>query len=98
MKKVIYLAVLAMVAVACGASKNAATTAEEVTAKLTNLKGQEIVTETFVSSGVDMAKALNEEGTKIVERPYKWFAGIGTADNKMAAPNMKQEPAAPYRC
>ena len=94
MKKVIYLAVLAMVAVACGASKNAATTEETVAAKQTNLKGQEIVTETFVSSGVDMAKTLNEEGTKIVERPFKWFAGIGVADNKQVAKEFAEREAA----
>ena len=94
MKRVIYLAVLAMVAVACGASKNAATTEETTAAKQTNLKGQEIVTETFVSSGVDMTKTLNAEGTKIVERPYKWFAGIGTADNKMVALELAQREAA----
>ena len=85
MKKVIYLAVLAMVAVACGAAKNAANSADDVAAKQTNLKGQEIVQETLVLTGVDMMKTLNEEGTKIVERPYKWFAGVGTADNKMVA-------------
>ena len=94
MKRVIYLAVLAMVAVACGASKNAATTEETVAAKQTNLKGQEIVTETFVSSGVDMAKTFNEEGTKIVERPFKWFAGIGIADNKQVAKEFAEREAA----
>ena len=93
MKKVIYLAVLAMVAVACGASKNAATT-EETVAKQTNLKGQEIVKETFVVSGVDMIKTLNAEGTKIVERPYKWFAGMFTADNKQVAVENAQREAA----
>ena len=94
MKRVIYLAVLAMVAVACGASKNAATTEETTAAKQTNLKGQEIVTETFVSSGVDMAKTFNEEGTKIVERPFKWFAGIGIADNKQVAKEFAEREAA----
>ena len=85
MKKVIYLAVLAMVAVACGASKNAATTTEEVAKKQTNLKGQEIVTETFVPSGVDFVKVLNDDGTKLIERPVKWWAAIGKADNKQVA-------------
>lgn len=94
MKKVIYLAVLAMVAVACGASKNAATTTEEVAKKQTNLKGQEIVTESFEPSGVDYTKVLNEDGTKLIERPVKWFAGIGIADNKQVAMELAEREAA----
>lgn len=92
MKKVIYLAVMAMVAVACGASKNVASE-ETVKKELTSLDGQKMVQETIQMTDIDITKVLNEDGTKLVERPVKWFAAIGKADNKQVAIEAAQREA-----
>ncbi len=40
-----------------------------------------------------MADALNDDGTDMIKRPYKWFAGIGKADNKQVAIELAQREA-----
>lgn len=58
-----------------------------------NFEEEEIITETVKLSGIEMADALNEDGTDIIKRPYKWFAGIGKADNKQVAIEIAQREA-----
>lgn len=44
-------------------------------------------------SGIEMTQTLNEDGTGMVEIPYKWYAGIGKADNKQVAIELAQREA-----
>mgnify|MGYP003309107069 CR=1 FL=1 len=51
------------------------------------------MSETVKLSSIEMADALNEDGTDMIKRPYKWFAGIGKADNKQVAIELAQREA-----
>ncbi len=44
-------------------------------------------------SGVEIVETLSEDGMEITKRPYKWYAGTGTADNKQIAIEMAQSEA-----
>lgn len=60
---------------------------------VTSLEGQKVVSETVKLTGIEMSEALNEDGTDLVKRPFKWFAGIGKADNKQVAIELAQREA-----
>ena len=79
----------------CGTTKQVAMApAVESTRKTTtSLEGQQVVSETVKLSGIEMADALNDDGTDMIKRPYKWFAGIGKADNKQVAIELAQREA-----
>lgn len=53
--------------------------------KQRSLEGEKIVVETTKLTGYDMSEGLSEDGTKLVKIAYKWFAGIGKADDKQTA-------------
>lgn len=98
MKKTLFImmAIVASVCVptSCG-SQNAAV-APSVTSKIktqTSLEGEKVRVETFQPQGIDKAEALNDDGTDIIMRPFKWYAGIGLADNKQVAIEMAQREA-----
>ena len=78
----------------CGTQKNTMAPAVETTRKTTtSLEGQQVVAETVKLTGIEMADALNDEGTDVIKRPYKWYAGIGKADNKQVAIELAQREA-----
>ncbi|MCH5309791.1 MAG: hypothetical protein J1E58_07995 [Prevotella sp.] len=80
--------------VSCGAKKTAlAPAVESSRTKTTSLEGDKVRTETSKQTGIEMADALNDDGTDIVKRPYKWFSGIGKADNKQVAIELAQREA-----
>lgn len=81
------IALVAMVMVGCGSSKNAA---ESRIDKGTSLEGEKVVVETAKMQGIDMAEDLSEDGTKIVKVAYKWYAGIGKANDKQTAIEMAE--------
>lgn len=95
MKKISFMIVLCtMLYSSCGTNKVAMTPAVESVRKTeTNIEGQQVVSETVKLSGIEMADALNEDGTDMIKRPYKWFAGIGKADNKQVAIELAQREA-----
>lgn len=97
MKKLIILFAisLAVMQTSCGSVKKATDTpAVESTRKtVTSLEGQQVVSETVKLTGIDMADALSEDGSEMVKRPYKWFAGIGKANNKQVAIELAQREA-----
>ena len=96
MKKVIVMVAMATVLLAsCGTTKQVAMTpAVESTRKTTtSLEGQQVVAETVKLTGIEMADALNDDGTDMIKRPYKWYAGIGKADNKQVAIELAQREA-----
>ena len=75
----------------CGTTKPSTTTVARYGA--TNLEGEKVVVEEIKMQGIEMVESLNEEGTQIIKRPYKWYAGTATADNKQIALEMAQGEA-----
>ena len=70
----------------CGSKKNVvepATTVRNVEGENVNLLWEE-------TSGVEMVESLSEDGTKIVKRAVKWYAGTATADDKQTAIEMAE--------
>lgn len=45
---------------------------------------------TLKLQGIEMTEAMNEDGSAIIQRPYRWFAGIATADLQSMAVEMAQ--------
>lgn len=95
MKKIYFVAVaFTMLLASCGTNKVAMTPAvESARQTVTSLEGQQVVSETVKLSGIEMADALNEDGTDMIKRPYKWFAATGRADNKQVAVEQAQREA-----
>lgn len=59
----------------------------------TSLEGEQVQTETLKLQGIEMSEALNDDGTALIQRPYKWYAGIGKADQKQMAIELAQREA-----
>ena len=78
----------ALVFASCGSSKNMAV--QSNVEKQKSIEGDKVVVETTKLQGIDMVEDLNEEGTKIIKIPYKWFAGIGKANDKQTAIEMAE--------
>lgn len=92
LKSLVFLAVLLLAS--CSSPKQTLAPAVESSRKTVNsLEGQQVVSETVKLSGIEMSEALNEDGTELVKRPFKWFAGIGRADNKQVAIELAQREA-----
>lgn len=81
------IALAAMVMASCSASKRAA---ESHIDKQTNLEGEKVMVETAKLQGIEMVDDLSEDGTKIKKVAYKWYAGIGKANDKQAAIEMAE--------
>ena len=79
----IAFAALLMLASSCGSKKSAVV--ESRITKETSLEGENVMVESTKLSGTEMLDGLNEDGTKIVKVPFKWYAGIGTANDKQTA-------------
>lgn len=83
------MAMLAMLALAsCGSKKS--TVVESRIDKERSLEGESVMVETTKLYGTEMVEALNEDGTKMVKVPYKWYAGIGKANDKQTAIEMAE--------
>ena len=88
------MCVFAILVLSCGTSKKAVAPAVESSKTVTkNLEGEKVSVETVKLTGIEMAESLNEDGTDLIKRPYKWFAGIATADNKQMAIELAQREA-----
>lgn len=77
-----------LVLASCGSQKS--TAVESKIEKGKSLEGENVMVETTKLYGTDMVDALNEDGTKMVKVPYKWFAGIGKANDKQTAIEMAE--------
>ena len=91
MKKLHLLGMAAVFAVAlasCGSSKNLAV--ESSIDKQTSLEGEKVVVETTKLQGIEMVDDLSEDGTKMIKVAYKWYAGIGKANDKQTAIEMAE--------
>ena len=75
----------------CGSKKTAVV--ESKTEKDRSFEGESIMVETTKLHGIDMVETLNEEGTKMEKVPYKWYAGIGKANDKQTAIEMAENEA-----
>lgn len=92
MKRLFSFIACATLLASCGATKPA--TYNVVSRQdATSLEGQKVVVEEIQMQGVEMVEVLSEDGTEIIKRPYKWYAGIGTADNKQIAIEVAQGEA-----
>ena len=58
-----------------------------------SLEGEDVQVETTQLQGVELADAINDDGTDMIKRPFKWYAGIGLADNKQMAIELAQREA-----
>ena len=78
----------------CSSAKSVKSPAVEssITTK-TNVEGVKVAVETVKLTGIEMSEALNDDGTDLIKRPYKWYAGIGKADNKQVAIELAQREA-----
>ena len=81
-----------MLLASCGTAKMTPIV-EASRSTVTGLDGQQVVQETIKLSGIEMADALSDDGTEMIKRPYKWYAGIGKADNKQVAIELAQREA-----
>lgn len=86
MKRFTFFGMAMLVALAmasCGSSKPMAV--ESKIDKTTSLEGEKVVVETTKLQGIEMVDDLSEDGTKMVKVAYKWYAGIGKANDKQTA-------------
>lgn len=54
---------------------------------------QNNTTKTIKTQGIEMVETLNEDGTGLIQRPYRWFAGMAEADVESLAVEMAQMEA-----
>lgn len=80
------VSILLLVLASCGSSKKVATTSK-------SLEGNKVLEETVEITGLEMVEALNEDGTKIIKVPYKWYLGRGTSENKQFSIEKAQRDA-----
>lgn len=70
----------------CGTTKKVVAPAVESTIKQqTSLEGDKVMVETTKLDGIDMIDDLSEDGLSMVKVAYKWYAGIGKANDKQTA-------------
>lgn len=81
-------AVFAIALASCGSSKNMVV--ESKIDKETTLEGEKVVVETTKLQGIEMVDDLSEDGTKMIKVAYKWYAGIGKANDKQTAIEMAE--------
>ncbi len=91
MKKLFLPTVLAVLTVACGSPRKIS--GEPTREKARNLEGERVTVETVALQGIEMSESLSEDGTEIIKKPFKWYAGQGMADNKQMAVELAQREA-----
>ena len=93
MKKLFYLALGAATMMSCASTKPTVVS-ETVTRQPTvSLEGENVNAESIKMQGIEMSESLNDDGTEMISRPFKWYAGIGKADNKQMAIELAQREA-----
>lgn len=92
MKKLFTFVMSAMILASCASSKRAVVS-EVSRSATTSLEGEKVNVETMKVQGIEMSESLSDDGTEMVSRPYKWYAGIGQADNKQMAIELAQREA-----
>lgn len=59
----------------------------------TSLEGNKVVVAEMQLSGIEMADALNDDGTAVIQRPFKWYVGIGESDDQQVSIELAQREA-----
>lgn len=94
MKKIIKTMFMALaVILAFAACKSAQQMPADTMQKNVSQEGEKVITLNTKVWGIVEADALNEDGTKIVKKPYVYWTGRGIADNKQAAIELAQSEA-----
>lgn len=58
---------------------------------LATVKAQNtITTKSLKLNGIEMVETMNDDGTDMIKRPYRWFAGMAEADVQSVAVEMAQ--------
>lgn len=85
MKKnlLIMVAFVAMVLASCGTQKQAVVETRVDNQK--SLEGEKVAVETTKMQGIDMVDDLSEDGLSMRKVTFKWYAGIGKANDKQTA-------------
>ncbi len=61
--------------------------------KTKSLEGEKVRSISEKMQGIEISETLSEDGSEIIKRPYRWYAGIGEADDKQMAIEMAQREA-----
>lgn len=93
-KALLFLSVFAAmsVLVSCGASKKSSNVIVSQKPAV-SIEGKKVTEVEMQMSGIEMGESLNEDGTGTIKRPYKWYAGIGEADDQQVAIELAQREA-----
>ena len=86
LSKISMAVIVILLLASCSSSKS-------TTEKTKSVEGEKIVQESTLMQGVDMVETLSEDGSKMVQVPYKWYAGIGKANDKQIAIELAQNEA-----
>lgn len=96
MKKILFMTVAAILLLSSCVTytrTSKAPTVESFKTMMTNLEGEKVNEQTMKDNGIEMADALNDDGTAIIKIPYKWFSGTGKADDKQMAIELARRDA-----
>ncbi len=96
MKKVIFLSLAVVFFLSsCGSAKNVVSSSpvQGPVKTVTSIEGAQVRQQSVATTGIEMSNALSEDGTQIIQRPYKWFSGIATSNNQQVAIEMAQREA-----
>ena len=96
MKRIVFFSAIAIAMlsiVSCGSAKQASPKIESTRNNVIGLEGKSIGEATIQTSGFENADALSDDGTEIIKRPYKWYLGIGEADDEQVAVEVAQREA-----
>lgn len=93
--KVGAVCLLTALTVSCGSTKKTTVSpaVNSTITTVTSLEGQTVNQQDMEMSGIDYGKSLSEDGTQIIQVPYKWFAGIGSSSDKQIAIELAQREA-----
>ena len=76
----------------CGASKKSSNVIVSQKPAV-NIEGKKVMEVEMQLTGIEMAECLNDEGTGVVKRPFKWYAGTGETDNQQVSIELAQREA-----
>lgn len=91
MKNFGMIALVAMVVMGCGTQKQAVVETRIDNQK--SLEGENVAVETTRMQGIDMVDDLSEDGLSMRKVAFKWFAGIGKANDKQTAVELADREA-----
>lgn len=86
------MAIFAIMCVSCSSSKKSTAVVSTIS-KDKSLEGENVMVETTKLSGIEKVDELSDDGSDIVKKAYKWYAGIGKADDKQMAIEIAEREA-----